>query len=133
MLDDGDGLKDRDLLIMMATRGARGEAAWWDWAEAAAIRALGLAHAGELEDAQDSITRALRMEPERSDIAYYAAGTYAVLGNAESALKWLRTSVERGHQELWWGRVDPDLDSLREDPRFTEVMDHWDARLRALR
>jgi hypothetical protein len=40
--------------------------------------------------------------------------------------------VERGNQELWWARVDPDLDPLRGLPRFNEILSDWDARLQAL-
>jgi adenylate cyclase len=79
-----------------------------------------------------AIQRALRLEPEREDIAYSAAAAYSMLGETEKALNWLETAVERGHQELWWAHVDPDLDALRDQPRFEEIMARWDARLRAL-
>jgi hypothetical protein len=42
------------------------------------------------------------------------------------------TGNKRGLQELWWARVDPNLDSLRELPRFQEIMTDWDRRLRAM-
>ena len=48
------------------------------------------------------------------------------------ALQWLEIVVERGHQEIWWARVDPDLDPLRELPRFKEIMNNWDKRIEAL-
>jgi len=72
------------------------------------------------------------MEPESADIAYRAACTYALLGNTEKALTWLQTAVDRGNQELWWARVDPDLDSLRTLPRFMQIMKDWETRQRAL-
>jgi adenylate cyclase len=93
---------------------------------------LASAHLGNPERARNEIEYAIRLEPERADIAYYAAAAYSLIGDAALALQWLETAVERGHQDLWWARVDPDLDSLRELPRFKEIMDEWDRRIEAL-
>jgi tetratricopeptide (TPR) repeat protein len=97
-----------------------------------ALRALCLVRTGDLEEARREIAWALKVEPEREDIAYLATAAYAQLGENDRALRWLRTAVDRGHQELWWARVDPDLDPLRGDPRFDRIMSDWEARLVAL-
>jgi hypothetical protein len=54
------------------------------------------------------------------------------MGDTTLALQWLETAVERGYLELWWARVDPDLDPLRELPRFKEIMNDWDRRIQAM-
>jgi hypothetical protein len=54
-------------------------------------------------------------------------------GDTDQALDWLETALERGYQRLWWARVDPDLDPLRNLPRFQEIMTDWDTRIQALR
>ncbi|UCG53020.1 MAG: tetratricopeptide repeat protein, partial [Candidatus Latescibacterota bacterium] len=117
---------------LLAMRGSRGSD--WDWGlgRAHIYAALTSAHIGDEERARSEIEYAIKLEPERADIAYHVAAVYSLLGNTSSALQWLEKSVERGHQELWWARVDPDLDSLRELPRFQEIMSDWDARMRAL-
>lgn len=61
------------------------------------------------------------------------ACTHSLTGDTDQALDWLETAVEKGHQELWWARVDPDLDPLRELPRFKQIMTDWDSRIQALR
>ena len=72
------------------------------------------------------------MEPENAEVAYCAACLYSLLGDTTLALEWLQTAVDRGYLELWWAKVDPDLDPLRELPRFKEIMDAWDKRIQGL-
>lgn len=118
--------------LFEASRQVRGEYPWWSFGEASVVRALALARSGRDREALTAIGPALQLEPEREDIAYYAAAAYSLLGDRESALKWLQTAVDRGFQELWWARVDPDLDSLRDLPRFQEIMKDWDGRLKRI-
>jgi tetratricopeptide (TPR) repeat protein len=102
---------------------------YWQWS---AAQALSLARTGDEAAARHSIDWALKLEPELAEVAYRAAGVYALLGDSEEALQWLRTAIERESQELWWARVDPDLDPLRDDPRFKRLMSAWEARLEPL-
>jgi len=95
-------------------------------------RALALIRAGRQEEAIREIKRAIKMEPESADVAYYAACAYSLMGDTALALEWLETAAERGYQELWWARVDPDLYPLRKLPRFQEIINDWDTRLRKL-
>ncbi len=115
-----------------AARTARHVQPWRDRGKARCLCALASARLGDSARSRDEIKFAVRLEPERADIAYYAACVFSLLGENESALQWLETAVERGHQELWWARVDPDLDALRKLPRFKEIMDEWDRRIEAL-
>lgn len=127
-----DALSSPEYFVRRASRSARGEVDSDDWGEASAYRALGLARIGDAAEARRAIDWANRLEPERADIAYLTAAAHALLGDVDGALKWLQTAVGRGHQELWWARVDPDLDRLRADPRFRRILSDWDACLRAL-
>jgi non-specific serine/threonine protein kinase len=126
-----------DHAIFNLTRMSRGEYFWVGGigvliGDASAYCALALARAGKRDEAQQEIKRALKLEPEREDIAYHAACAYSLIGDTTLALKWLETAVKRGYQEFWWARVDPDLDPLRKLPRFQEIMNDWDTRLRKL-
>jgi tetratricopeptide (TPR) repeat protein len=100
--------------------------------DASAYLAMALARAGRVDSARQQINWALKLEPERADIAYNAACAYTLVGDTTLALQWLKTAVKRGHQELWWARVDPDLDPLRKLSRFQNIMNDWDSRLRKL-
>jgi non-specific serine/threonine protein kinase len=97
-----------------------------------AYRSLTLARMGRSEEAIKEIQRSLRAEPQSAEVAYHAACVFSMVGDNDRALHWVQTAIERGHQELWWARVDPDLDPLRSHPRFEQVMSDWDARLRTL-
>jgi TolB-like protein/DNA-binding winged helix-turn-helix (wHTH) protein/Tfp pilus assembly protein PilF len=53
---------------------------------------------------------------------FYLARDYADLGNHEAALAALNKSYENRHLEVLWLLVDPELDPLRSDPRFRELL-----------
>jgi TolB-like protein/DNA-binding winged helix-turn-helix (wHTH) protein/Tfp pilus assembly protein PilF len=53
---------------------------------------------------------------------FYLARDYADLGNREAALAALNKSYENRHLEVLWLLVDPELDPLRSDPRFEELI-----------
>lgn len=60
---------------------------------------------------------------------YNLACTYALLGETEQALHWLETELEGNHptaaslaRQQAWAAEDPDLSSLREDPRFQRLV-----------
>jgi len=124
--------RDLDLALMVTTRWARGEFPWDDVPLSIATRALVLAHMGRLEEAKREVETYLQMEPERADIAYYAAAAYSLMDDSSNGLHWLKIAAERNHLDLWWARVDPDLDNLRKSPRFQSIIKEWDIRLQAL-
>jgi tetratricopeptide (TPR) repeat protein len=119
--------------LLLATRRAGNEHGAVNLGEARCCCALAVARLGDSARARNEIAYALKLEPERADIAYMVAAAYSLSGDTEQALDWLSTAVERGYHDLWWARVDPDLDPLRDHPRFTEIMSDWDTRIQALR
>jgi len=129
-LDDARSYLDN--AISSLTRLARCFKVPGEIGEASAFLSLALARAGRPDEAAREVKRALKLEPEREDIAYLAACAYSLMGDTTLALRWLKTAVERGYLELWWARVDPDLDPLRKLPRFKQIMDDWDRRIQAL-
>ena len=69
--------------------------------------------------------RILRYRPEQvqdGDFAYYLAGIYAMLGNRDQALVWLRRTVQVGDTNYPWFERDKNLDSLRADREFQSFM-----------
>jgi tetratricopeptide (TPR) repeat protein len=122
-----------DEALFFATRSARGESYRTKFGHSRSCCALAAARLGESERAKAEIEYAIRLDPEDAEVAYKAACAYSLIADTQEALQWLQTAVERGHRGLWWARVDPDLDPLREEPRFREIMSNWDSRLKALR
>ena len=54
--------------------------------------------------------------------AYNGACGYALAGNKDAALDWLELSVEGGYTDFEHLRNDVDLDSLREERRYQQLL-----------
>lgn len=87
------------------------------------LYALYLAGAGKEEEARAQITEeALAVSRADHDMAYWLASTYAILGEKDPAFKWLGRAIKLGNENKPRFETDPSLDSLRDDPRFDELM-----------
>jgi TolB-like protein/class 3 adenylate cyclase len=51
------------------------------------------------------------------------ASAYAILGDVDSAMKWLVYTAENGFPNLTWFERDPTFENLRTEPRFIEFLD----------
>jgi serine/threonine protein kinase/tetratricopeptide (TPR) repeat protein len=56
------------------------------------------------------------------DAAYWLAGIYALLGDRQHALVWLKRTVELGDVNYPWFERDKNFDSLRADPEYQTIM-----------
>jgi serine/threonine-protein kinase len=56
------------------------------------------------------------------DEAYWTAGVYALLGERENALTWLRRAIELGNHNYPWFERDKNFDKLRSDSDYRSVM-----------
>ena len=56
--------------------------------------------------------------------AYNVSCAYALLGEKEKALDWLEKSVENGFNQFDHMEEDPDLDSLRDEPRYKKIIEN---------
>jgi tetratricopeptide (TPR) repeat protein len=94
-----------------------------DPADADALRFL--AHAnfavGRQADGLAIDRRLTELLPRDPRVRYNLACSCALLGRKEEALQRLREAHELGFDDLGLLRRDPDLDSLREDPRYREI------------
>ena len=59
---------------------------------------------------------------------YNLACSYALLKRPELALKTLRRAVELGYRDFRYMREDRDLDSIRHDPRFRQLLREYENR-----
>lgn len=86
---------------------------------------LGAVQAAIAGDAQRAVAcgeRALVARPDDFSTAYNVACAYAVLGDGDRAVELLDRAVRGGRGNLGWIENDPDLDSLRGDPRFEVIV-----------
>jgi len=85
---------------------------------------------GEAERAKDLAKRAMLLDPDNLTMLYNFGCAFTELGELEVALDLLGPVFERDAAEtINWAKVDPDLDPLREDPRFRAMMSKADSRL----
>ena len=57
--------------------------------------------------------------------AYEIALTYLALGQHDNALAWLKTAIDSHSPSAMFSLVDPDLDALRGDARFRELVSRF--------
>ena len=74
---------------------------------------------GQKDRALEWIERALALNPGDLATQYNSACFYARVGEIEKALDCLQNSIT----SRTWIENDPDLDSLRNHPRYQEVLD----------
>ncbi|HMQ02928.1 MAG TPA: protein kinase [Pyrinomonadaceae bacterium] len=87
------------------------------------LYAIYLAGAGRREDALAQLTEeALSLSRSDHDMAYWVGSTYAILGEKDLAFKWLNRAVKLGNQNWPHFENDKSLNSLRDDPRFEDLM-----------
>jgi adenylate cyclase len=92
-----------------------------------------LAVLGQGERAKDWMGRALLIDPENVTMRYNFACTLArCLNNKETALEMLGPAVEKmGMGWINHAKVDPDLDYIRDDPRFKAMLEAAERRVGA--
>jgi serine/threonine protein kinase/tetratricopeptide (TPR) repeat protein len=81
-----------------------------------------LGRLGRVDEARQWNTRALSIDPEDPVVVYAAACVWAILGMPDDALDALAKALEVGFGNRKWILNDPDFESLRDHPRFRELV-----------
>jgi len=89
-----------------------------DDAGAYTMGAVSLIRVGERKAGLEWASRALEIDPADARIQYNVACLFALEGESEKAIECLENAVKAGFAHRNWVEKDPDLDSLREIPRF---------------
>lgn len=72
--------------------------------------------------------RLIQLKPADALAHYNLACSYALLKQPDLALKTLRRAVELGYRDFRYIREDRDLDSIRHDPRFRQLLREYESR-----
>jgi tetratricopeptide (TPR) repeat protein len=72
--------------------------------------------------------RLIQLRPNDPLAHYNLACSYALLKRPDQALKTLRRAVELGYRDFRYMREDRDLDSIRHDPRFRQLLREYENR-----
>ena len=83
---------------------------------------------GQTQRAKNWLRRALELDPDDPIVLYNVACNFATLGEADESLDYLEQAVEHGTVSSDWMRNDEDLVSLRDDPRYAELLQRVEAR-----
>lgn len=54
--------------------------------------------------------------------AYWVASFYAMADDKDEAFRWMERAIELGNRNYRWFAIDPNLENLREDSRFNEIL-----------
>jgi len=82
-----------------------------------------LAGAGRVDEARAQLTdHALDAARSDHDTAFWVGSTYSLLGEKDLAFKWLNKAVKLGNENRPHFERSRNLDPIRDDPRFAELM-----------
>lgn len=76
---------------------------------------------GAINGGSDGYWRA-RLDLKIDPVPFYTAVAYSKLGNADKAFEYLEKAYAARSSELVWLKVEPELDSIRSDPRYGELL-----------
>ncbi|MEK6322621.1 MAG: protein kinase [Acidobacteriota bacterium] len=80
------------------------------------------ASSGRKSDAHKVIGELVAQSQKRYISPYLIALIYARLGEKDQTIQWLEKAYENRDNWMVWIKVDPGLDFLRSDPRFTDLL-----------
>jgi len=96
---------------------------WYpDDARAYHLGAGALIITANIERAKRWLHRAIAIAPDDSVVLYNVACNLAVLGDQDRALDHLEQAIKQGAVSSAWMRNDEDLFSLRDNPRYTDLL-----------
>jgi tetratricopeptide (TPR) repeat protein len=85
-------------------------------------KALEAYNAGDFEKALELVQQVLAREPDDVLSLFNAACFEARLGRTDDALEHLRRAIEVNERAIEQARGDEDFDSIRDDPRFKQLV-----------
>ena len=94
-----------------------------DDSRALCLGAANLAAVGDADRAVEWAGRGLAIDPEDPMTLYNVACVYALGGRKEASLACLQKAVDNGFGHKEWVEHDTDLETLRGDPRFQQLVD----------
>jgi mannose-6-phosphate isomerase-like protein (cupin superfamily) len=106
------------ILVVGAKPGQAFEPDGWElWAEVGPLY-----QAGDYEQAAERARPLVEAHPEYPLLAYNLACVESLAGRKEDALKHLRQAAERSDRVRQFAADDSDLDAIRDEPEFKELM-----------
>jgi tetratricopeptide (TPR) repeat protein len=94
------------------------------------LRQMGniLTQKGRYSEGMQIDRKLVQLRPQDALAHYNLACSYALLKRPDQALKTIRRAVELGYRDFRYMREDHDLDSIRHDPRFRQLLREYESR-----
>jgi tetratricopeptide (TPR) repeat protein len=83
---------------------------------------------GRYADGLQIDKRLVQLRPSDALAHYNLACSFALLNRTDLALKTLRRAVELGYRDFRYMREDHDLEAVRKDPRFRQLLREFENR-----
>lgn len=99
-----------------------------DYADVLRAHGNNLTLQGRLTEGIEVDRKLISLKPNDPLAHYNLACSYALLKQSDQAVLTLRRAVELGYRDFRYMREDHDLDSVREDPRFRQLMHEFEAK-----
>jgi len=99
-----------------------------DFPEVLRAQASNLTAKGLFKEGLKVDQRLVQLRPKDPTVHYNLACRYAQLRQADLALRTLRRAVELGYRDFRYMVQDRDLDSIRKDPRFRDLLREYGPR-----
>jgi adenylate cyclase len=93
-----------------------------DDARALYIGANGLVSLGRVDKGLEWARLAQRLQPNEPMTLYNLACVYSLAGEVDEAIECFANCVEHGFSYRDWAEHDSNLDAIRDDPRFVDIM-----------
>ena len=99
-----------------------------DYVDVLRVQGNNLTLKGRYAEGMQIDKRLVQLRPNDPLAHYNLACSFALLKRPEQALKTLRRAVELGYRDFRYMREDRDLDSIRHDPRFRQLLREYENR-----
>jgi tetratricopeptide (TPR) repeat protein len=83
---------------------------------------------GRISEGMSVDKKLIQLRPEDCLAHYNLACSYALMRQAEQALKSLRRAIELGYRDFRYMKQDRDLEFVRRDPRFRQLLHDFETR-----
>jgi len=99
-----------------------------DFIDALRVHGNNLTLKGRYADGLKIDRRLVDLRPRDALAHYNLACSYALLKKVDPALRALRKALELGYRDFRYLREDRDLDAVRKDPRFRQILREYEDR-----
>jgi tetratricopeptide (TPR) repeat protein len=99
-----------------------------DYVDVLRVMGNNLTLKGRIKEGLEVDRQLVRLRPKDSLAHYNLACSYAILKKRDAAIQTLRRAVELGYRDFRYMRQDRDLDAIRDDPRFRQILREFEQR-----